>query len=406
MANASDKHTVILGAGFSRAISTHMPLMIDLVDTVVADLRLKPDAVAAFGGDLESWLSFLSSSQPWLSESENLRNRALYIDASEAIFNGIERCEQLALAEAPPIWLQRLVWLLSDQAADVLTFNYDLLLERMTRKLGRANGFSDLYVAPLTERSRPGRDLYPSRETVAEPHLRLYKLHGSTNWYGVSEGAEGSGLSVVRDNGGWEPDPSPFVPPEQYADLGPMIIPPLATKTPFYKSPTLRSGWVRAAAALKAAGQLTIIGYSLPITDSSTAALLTSHLNPDATVTVVDYSRDIANRITKMLAPRHCRIFSGVSAVSDYVSASSPHHIEWGIEDLPTGGQVPRLFIDGVQVPQSDLPGLDDLAGPTQWPPADRFARWVGDHYPHAPQRIFHSEGFKTSGGSAFSYDR
>src|ERR1019366_6423058 len=82
----------ILGAGFSRAISESMPLMKDL-DSKVAD-RLGADTYrrisSSFDGDLELAMTFLAQGHPWLKESDRLRNRALFLEASTAIAREID----------------------------------------------------------------------------------------------------------------------------------------------------------------------------------------------------------------------------------------------------------------------------------------------------------------------------
>ena len=88
----------ILGAGFSKAISEHMPTMKELgvamCSTIAADADLVPLLSAAERaairsdiplGDLEVWLTSLASPQPFLNESENLRRAALSSRLTEII---------------------------------------------------------------------------------------------------------------------------------------------------------------------------------------------------------------------------------------------------------------------------------------------------------------------------------
>jgi hypothetical protein len=73
---------LILGAGFSRAVSARSPLTDELGNLVLANLgerRRRP-----FGsGSFETWLSRLAVDQPDLTTAENQQNRALYtLDSS------------------------------------------------------------------------------------------------------------------------------------------------------------------------------------------------------------------------------------------------------------------------------------------------------------------------------------
>jgi len=52
-----------------------MPLLKDLSRAIRDKIRLE-SSVLSMGDDIEMWLTYLSLSHPWLSEAENLRNRA------------------------------------------------------------------------------------------------------------------------------------------------------------------------------------------------------------------------------------------------------------------------------------------------------------------------------------------
>jgi hypothetical protein len=90
----------VLGAGFSRAIHQGMPLMRELSEVLADQFR------QAFGemdwrlpllrDNVEVALSLLSEDQPWLSESENLRNRALFIEIAQHLSS------QLRAFRSPP----------------------------------------------------------------------------------------------------------------------------------------------------------------------------------------------------------------------------------------------------------------------------------------------------------------
>lgn len=80
----------LLGAGFSKALYSGMPLMGDLGRRIVDILNLDQDALVPFGGNVEMWLSYLAEEQPWLSDKENLENTALFMGASEVIAALIE----------------------------------------------------------------------------------------------------------------------------------------------------------------------------------------------------------------------------------------------------------------------------------------------------------------------------
>jgi hypothetical protein len=77
----------LLGAGFSRAISNHMPLMSELSKAVDEKLagRNIPGAGTPVASDFERWLSYLIERPPWLGTAEQERNRAAFLDVSNAV---------------------------------------------------------------------------------------------------------------------------------------------------------------------------------------------------------------------------------------------------------------------------------------------------------------------------------
>lgn len=81
--------TLILGAGFPKAVSTTMPITDELGRRAAATLSWAdaPDipTFSATGITFESWLMWLSERQPYLSEAEHLRDRARFAELSSAL---------------------------------------------------------------------------------------------------------------------------------------------------------------------------------------------------------------------------------------------------------------------------------------------------------------------------------
>lgn len=123
---------LVLGAGFSRAVSDRMPLTDDLGRLVLRDLQaegLSGPAGGFTGGYFEAWLSRLAEPQPDLCEWENLANQAWFSRITEQVRTVLLREQRAVLADAAPGWLLRLVAVLHRTRTTVVTFNYDLLLE-------------------------------------------------------------------------------------------------------------------------------------------------------------------------------------------------------------------------------------------------------------------------------------
>src|SRR5262245_22476679 len=121
---SNTKDVFILGAGFSRAVSPKMPLMCDLAESLKSGIDAPfVDAINGAGGDLEQALTYLAQGHPWLTESERLRNRATFLDASRKIASEIDETTLKALMLKPEDWLMRFVHYLHDERCTVITLN-------------------------------------------------------------------------------------------------------------------------------------------------------------------------------------------------------------------------------------------------------------------------------------------
>lgn len=354
-------HFVLLGAGFSRALSEHMPLLPQLGDLVLHELEADEFTLAPFGDNLEQWLSYLSTDQPWLSDSDNMRNRATFVDASHAVEAVISGSERRALSSPPPEWALRLVtqWCLNE--SHVMTFNYDVLVERVAQRLHLVKTWADLYAMPVTERTLPGSGAMLGYEDPIWSLFTLYKLHGSTNWmYGGLDAPVTEQAVITNLGGGWQPDEAPRSRRRKalYSDLAPLIVPPTGTKGPYYGNRSLRAQWQRAFEELEFATSVTVIGYSFPPSDLVTRHFFAS-ANLGCPVTVVDF-REQAGEPIRELAPRaEVTVVYGPTAVADYVDQTCGDMVRWGA--VRTGaGYAPRLTVNGQDVLPEDPMVLDE----------------------------------------------
>lgn len=341
---------ILLGAGFSRAISPRMPLLPDLAQQVLEALDEPPAVLTSFDNNLEQWLSYLSVNQPWLSEAANLRNRAIFLEASRAVQQCIDRAE--ARVTYPEAWLERLVLDWCATQSTVATFNYDLLVERTTATLGRVSAWRDLYGAALDERQPPPRGLSYGHHLPPGPLYQLFKLHGSVNWgYGGLEAPPSERIVLTRTEQWWQAvdtDQEAKPDPALYDDLEPLIVPPTGTKGPYYGNRSLQGQWRRAFEALRTAPSVVIIGYSFPATDLVTRHFLSSAA-PECPVTVVDGQQQAATTVQQLLPGATVTSVSGDVAVrGDFVDAACGDFVRWGTEHSPRGWR-PRLIVNGTE---------------------------------------------------------
>ena len=342
---------VLLGAGFSKAVNGLMPTLAELRPRVLDRLDVDPSELLSYGNDLEQWLSFLSVDQPWLTDVENLSNRVMFLRASTAVSECIREIEQEVVETPFPNWLSRLVASWCADSATVVTFNYDVLVERVLASMGLVTEWADVYRVPLVSRQLGASagltfgEMNPPGST-----LELLKLHGSTNWgYGGINAPSSEVMCLLQSGQRWSRMSKTNESPRSkgmFDDLQPMIVPPTGTKNAFYSNAGLRAQWRRAAASLSRASTVTVIGYSFPATDLATRQFFSASL-PNVPVTVVDRSARTADTVEDMVtgdAP--FSRFMGDNAVADYVDADCGDVVRWGVEYI-SGGNVPWVEVNG-----------------------------------------------------------
>lgn len=326
-----EREAFVLGAGFSKAISAEMPLTDEL------GRRLAAEDPATFGSlgsrSFEAWLSQRAEPQPYLDAAENLQRQAVSWRASDSIARLLDVSVSRALADPLKRWVGELptLWHLNEN--HVLTFNYDPLVEcafdtlqfwdwrRDTRfpwgSLINDNpsGMAGMAISAFNGSGGPHRS------------FKLWKLHGSTNWF-WSPG-DMTGASALRgrlpglfgEPRGVGEDERHWVAPGRER----LLVPPSAQKSTYYANPVTRETWSRGFEALAAAEVITLVGYSLPQTDLTTAGMLSEAMESGSVreIRVVDYDPDpIVDRI-RSLAPANVEIAAhgtGETAVSEYVS--------------------------------------------------------------------------------------
>ncbi len=317
----------IIGAGFSRAVSADMPLLVDLSRELEKRIEGLQTVSGLFPDNVEMWLTYLSQAHPWLSEAENLRNRAVFLDLSLAIREILaNRIRETVRRDCPGWFLDLAQWWHANKAV-VLSLNYDTLIEKCIPSIPHKNGQHtklhswDVYPVPLTqayERIGTGYIYRPSTET-----FRLFKLHGSINWfYSGRSPSHGETLYFLPHADGWK---------EEYefleklmTDKIPLIVPPLADKLPYFEHETLRALWFQAASALRSASRVFYCGYSLPITDITMRFFLGGNCptNP-VPFHIADTSADRVNHLLSLLPRNYTmgRAFTGCDAIPSLTRA-------------------------------------------------------------------------------------
>lgn len=349
----------LLGAGFSKAMSPNMPLLNELRDAVLPRLDISRDGrleLGQFGQNFESWLSYLAVAQPWLTDSENFRNQALFLEASQQVSDVIREAQTAVLQERPKEWLVRLLVHWSNNSDDLCTFNYDTLIESGLVSLGYVSALSDIYRISLAQRWPPGSSGFLSSGAPPGPVPWIYKLHGSINWaYGGPHAPVSDQVTLVPSHSRWSVAPEsaaerPRRDQVMHDDLLPLIIPPTTTKGDFYGNLSLRAQWRRAFQSLRSSERLTVIGYSFPAGDLQARQFIASAAR-HASVTVVDVSSTAGATVQQILGDEAAvTTYDGDSCVADFVNATCAPLLRWETVMDSTGWPTPKITLDGEDV--------------------------------------------------------
>lgn len=318
----------ILGAGFSRALSSLLPLTDELGNAAVAYANLAPnDPRLPSGGfanrSFEVWLSRLAEGQPYLLTADNQERSGLFGRVSVAIQEVLLGCQHEALMTLPPAWLSRLLVVMQTNRSTVITLNYDELIEYGYEWLDVRDGDGSIGGSGALINDLPplanGNNSVSRRCT-----FRLLKLHGSLSW-SRSPGDVGGETLRRWPLGGTFGSPQEINRSERAHDLPghePFIVPPSSTKSAYYGNKITRQIWREAYTDLKSMRRLILVGYSLPLTDITVAGMIEEGLRGrNVPVYVVNPGAQEVVANLAELGVRHgdIKVFDGEHAVENFV---------------------------------------------------------------------------------------
>ena len=322
----------VLGAGFSMAIGRPMLSTEDLGQRVLATQRsiheghvrthsaicdglscdypiLSRGALPA--ADFEAWLSALAESQPYLLSPENDRRRALFSELKGLIALVVTAAVETTVArQEPPQWLETLVETWNEKRAELVTFNYDTLVEATVDHLNLAAPYPPDGGPQRLTYQVVGPSVFPSFQMMygglrlpPADSFRYRKLHGSTHWYWDEMTHAADSMVEVGLRSHWN-DVAPEYSDEelhQYRAPGkePMIVPPTTIKSIYFDNPAIRFLWHDAYKALLAARRVFVIGYSLPRADLLVRSMLTDSLE-DTEIWIVNPDEGVGERFEEL----------------------------------------------------------------------------------------------------------
>jgi len=346
------RDVVLLGAGFSKAVSCQFPLIKELGQYALDEAGVSQHDRPEEGTGFEAWLSRIGEDQPYRSVEENLAARRLFVQMSTAIAGVMRTRQRSALLKEPLDWLDDLMSVLHVRQARVVSFNYDNLVEcavdgHCLTDWSRGGGGRAVTSHDVVDRLPPLPPAILSDEVPIEwtlrdqverrppsprrdadqvaRSLRLLKLHGSLSWYWSPDDETGVTLQRWRTPGTFG-DPSPDDDEARLRALPgrvPFIVPPTATKSSYLTNLVVREIWGRARTALAEAERLIVIGYSVPPEDQVASGMLAEALRRrEVEVVIVDHCvAQVQDRLRHLGVGRTgVRRFGGPSCVEEFVA--------------------------------------------------------------------------------------
>lgn len=257
--------------------------------------------------DFEIWLSTMASDQAWECEKKRKKRREAFHAVLVNLARVFLRQMELGFGEShwcngndSDYWLHKLFRKWNESRSTILTFNYDTLIEHHFVLTGDASAEKTVVpcpsIYPIQLPNFPTTRAKRFSTSTRAPDFRLYKLHGSVNWWRKFPSEKNDNRIYFWDRPQWQ-----WAYGGKSADLAPVkemhlpfLVPPLAEKDRFYSVSVLDELWKKAAVKLQQASSLIIMGYSFPQTDTAARAFFAENLNPRAKVTVVNCSANAA----------------------------------------------------------------------------------------------------------------
>ena len=267
----------ILGSGFSKSVSQTMPTLKELTqELLLINDKKNYYELSSFVQNLKQ----LANNSREVTTIEKITSiilsKGLFYNTEEKIYYNTLRHQLMRWVferieadspEVDPAKQQALIRFFEqcnkaepgaecDELSLILSFNYDLLLERL---LGRESGpgWEFDYIINLNSYKGPKR----LESKADKPVFEYLKLHGSLNWF-TAPGADRNDLSNVYLVD--ESDPSMHL--IHNRDI-PVYIPMAFAKTEFFIGSLYNILWNIGRRCLEEAEEINFIGYGFPQTD-------------------------------------------------------------------------------------------------------------------------------------------
>lgn len=217
-----------------------------------------------------------------------------------------------------------------DEDLTLITFNYDLLLERVMEEIA-VHGNENAFVFPGCYRlpkvnSVPGVEGYPGfrRRGVDPMGTAILKMHGSINWQSTHNSATPPPAAMFSPDRTLHVVDSPLAHTltwrrkKRRTYMKPVIVPPISGKRGMMHN-IMPKIWEKAATALRKADRVVIAGYSCPPLDLEARILLSENLrwNEDKRVYVINPNTEVTSRFVDLCGVNHATVYASIGDWTD-----------------------------------------------------------------------------------------
>lgn len=298
------KKVIVLGAGFSKALCSSMPLIKDLLENIEEDSLLKnfvSNAKAKLHDyfDVENCASYILSREIFFSDKEDIEFYTLRKEMLKHIYNEMKNCEPDP--DKMDIMGKFLCYCYKENIL-LVTFNYDLFIEKICKNLSECGKFVVKYGINLNE------DPYQESAKIDggdldEKKIELLKLHGSFNWFSMSkyDNADIGDVISLEQN----------AINEIFIEDVPFFVPMSNTKQKYFAGNFYKLLWKKMKYYIDNAEELDFIGYGFPKTDFDNLLLFSSYKEKIKNIVI---SETLEDRETKK---RLEKVFSSAKVHTD-----------------------------------------------------------------------------------------
>lgn len=298
------KKVIVLGAGFSKALCSSMPLIKDLLENIEEDSLLKNFVSTAKAKlhdyfDVENCASYILSREIFFSDKEDIEFYTLRKEMLKHIYTEMKNCEPDL--DKMDIMGKFLCYCYKENIL-LVTFNYDLFIEKICKNSGECGKFEVKYGINLNE------DPYQESAKIDcgdldEKKIELLKLHGSFNWFSMSkyDNADiGDVISLEQNDIN-----------EIFIEDVPFFVPMSNTKHKYFAGNFYKLLWKKMKYYIDNAEELDFIGYGFPKTDFDNLLLFSSYKEKVKNIVISETLED--NETKKRLG----KIFSNAKVHTD-----------------------------------------------------------------------------------------